>query len=336
MTGTTKRAPASEHARRAREQADGRRHRLFRTVAVVAVAVLGLVLVATSSGGRSKDPSGKKGSGSGGLGGQPIDPSSFSPGACEAFPPTSGNRHLTVFLDAGHGGIDPGGVGTTESGQTIYEADETLPVELDTMAILRREGFEVVVSRTGDTSVTALSSDDASGGLLTEQGAHDDVAARAECANDAHANILIGIYFDTGSSPSNAGSVTGYDAVRPFATQNLKLANLVQNDVLAAMNAQGWQIPNAGVLQDQYLGSGYSSQAISYGHLLLLGPADPGWFDAPSEMPGALIEPLFITDPFEGTIAASSQGQQVIASGLAQAAVQYFAPSPAKTTTTAS
>jgi N-acetylmuramoyl-L-alanine amidase len=42
-------------------------------------------------------------------------------------------------------------------------------------------------------------------------------------------------------------------------------------------------------------------------------------------MPSALIEPLFITDPFEGSIAASSQGQHVIAVGLADAVEQYFA-----------
>ena len=47
-------------------------------------------------------------------------------------------------------------------------------------------------------------------------------------------------------------------------------------------------------------------------------------------MPGALIEPLFITDPYEGTQAASPSGQQVIAGGLAQAVEQYFAP-PATT-----
>jgi N-acetylmuramoyl-L-alanine amidase len=66
----------------------------------------------------------------------------------------------------------------------------------------------------------------------------------------------------------------------------------------------------------------------------LLGPADPGWFDTPSQMPGALIEPLFITDPFEGSIAASNQGQEVIAKGIAQAVETYFAPPPAPTTTT--
>ena len=49
---------------------------------------------------------------------------------------------------------------------------------------------------------------------------------------------------------SNAGSVTGYDTARPFAAQNLQFATLVQNDVLDAMNAQGWGIPSLGVTDD--------------------------------------------------------------------------------------
>ena len=92
-----------------------------------------------------------------------LDPSAFASGACVAFEPTKGDRHETVFLDAGHGGIDPGGVGTTQAGKTIYEADETLPVELDAMALLRAKGFRVVVSRTKDTTVVRLSAADESG-----------------------------------------------------------------------------------------------------------------------------------------------------------------------------
>jgi N-acetylmuramoyl-L-alanine amidase len=145
------------------------------------------------------------------------------------------------------------------------------------------------------------------------------------CANEAHANALIGIYFDAGAS-NNAGSVTGYDAVRPFAAANLKLATLVQNDVLSAMNHQGWGIPSEGVQVDSHLGSSLNPAAESYGHLLLIGPAKPGWFTTPSRMPGALIEPLFITDPFEGSLANSARGQHVIASGIARAAEQFFPP----------
>ena len=71
---------------------------------------------------------------------------------------------------------------------------------------------------------------------------------------------------------------------------------------------------------------GSVAEAAAYGHLLLLGPAMAGYFSTPSQMPGALIEPLYLTDPFEGSIATSPGGQQTIAQGLAAAIEQYFAP----------
>jgi N-acetylmuramoyl-L-alanine amidase len=260
-------------------------------------------------------------------GGHPIDQLLFEPGSCEAFQPTSGDRHTTVFLDAGHGGIDPGSVGETQSGQNVDEAAVTLPVELDTMALLREKGFEVVVSRTRSETVARPEAGDVAANLFTVQGEDREIAARDICANMAKAAVLIGIYFDAGGSPTNAGSVTGYDTVRPFAAQNLRLATLVQADVLSAMNTQGWAIPNDGVLSDTVLGGPALSQAgARYGHLLLLGPADPGYFSTPSQMPGALIEPLFITDPFEASHAVSSSGQRAIATGLATAVEQYFGP----------
>jgi N-acetylmuramoyl-L-alanine amidase len=253
-----------------------------------------------------------------------IDPGLFSPGACVAFPPASGDRHETVFLDAGHGGIDPGGVGSTEAGATVKESTVNLAIELDAMAILRAQGYSVVVSRTQNTTVTRLTPSDVDGSLLTTQGVFNDVTARDVCANLARANVLVGIYMDSGA-PWNAGCLTGYDQDRPFSGDNLRLATLLQDDVLGAMNAQGWDIPDEGVQSDAGLGSALTAQAEAYGHLLLLGPAEAGYFDTPSQMPGALVEPLFVTDPFEASIAASARGQQVIAGALAKAIEQYLA-----------
>jgi N-acetylmuramoyl-L-alanine amidase len=258
-----------------------------------------------------------------GSAGQAVDPALFSPGACLTFAPTSGDRYETVFLDAGHGGIDPGAVGSTATGQTVDEAQVNLAIELDTMALLRAQGYRVVVSRTQNTTVAKLTPGDVDGGVLTVQGALADVAARDMCANLGGADVLVGIYMDSGG-PWNAGCVTGYDADRPFSAANLRLATLLQDDVLGALNAQGYGIPDEGVLPDTVLGSALTSAALGYGHLVLLGPAQAGYFETPSQMPGALIEPLFITDPFEGSIAVSAHGQQVIAGALAESIGQYF------------
>jgi N-acetylmuramoyl-L-alanine amidase len=251
-----------------------------------------------------------------------------------SFPPTSGDRHITVFLDAGHGGLDPGGVGETESGQEIDESNVNLAIELDAMATLRAQGFRVVVSRTKNTTVLKLGPGDTDGSLLSLQGAHDDVAARDVCANMADADLLVGIYMDAGTSPQNAGSVATYDTDRTFSSANLSFATLLQDSVLFAMNAQGWSIPDDGVVSDATEGSsvgdpadgGLAAESASYDHLLLLGPAAADYFVTPSRMPGAVIEPLFLTDPFEGSIAAGLSNQEVIAKGISSAVSQYFAP----------
>jgi N-acetylmuramoyl-L-alanine amidase len=196
--------------------------------------------------------------------------------------------------------------------------------------MLRGEGFSVAVSRTRDSLVGRLGPGDISGELLTAQGVHNDIAARDECANLAGATALVGIYFDAGDSPENAGSLTAYDQSRPFWPESLRLARLVQTDALSALNAHGWGVPDDGVTPDVGLGGpALDEESADYGHLLLLGPGEPGWFATPSTMPGALIEPLFVTDPFEASIAASASGQEAIAAGINLAVEQYFAPTDA-------
>ena len=143
----------------------------------------------------------------------------------------------------------------------------------------------------------------------------------------------MGIYFDAGDSADQAGSLTAYDAARPFAAANLKLAQLVQDNVLYRMDAQDWAIPDDGVQNDVGLGSlpgdpalgGLAARGAAYDHLMLLGPAMAGYFTTPSEMPGAIIEPLYLTDPFEGSIAAGAPGQRVIAEGIAAGVQQFLA-----------
>jgi N-acetylmuramoyl-L-alanine amidase len=329
---SSQRAPGTTPRRRARLRRSGAW--LFLVILIVSGAVAIGTHHALAS--RDVDPDG----GSGGVavpssGAGAVDSSLFANGSCVEFQPTAGDRHKTVFLDAGHGGPDPGALGSTEAGKTIYEADETLPVELDAMALLRAQGFAVVVSRTRASTVLRLKPGDVSEGVLSLTGAHGEVAARDICANDAHADLLVGIYFDASYSSGTAGSLTAYDAVREFSTSNLRLARLLQTTVLGDMNAQGWAIPNDGVETDAGLGSsngdpatgGIAAKSAEYDHIMLIGPAMAGYFSTPSEMPGAVIEPLYITDPFEGSIAASAHGQMVMGKGIASAIEKYFGAS---------
>lgn len=260
--------------------------------------------------------------------GTPVSTATFATGSCLAFAPTSGDKHLTVFLDAGHGGPDPGGQGVTESGTAIQEREMLLPVVLDAATQLRAKGFRVVVSRTTNGPVVRLQPRDVKNGLFTLSGNHRDIAARAICANLAQASALVSIHYNVGASPKNAGALSSYDAARPFSAQNKQLATLLQSAIIAGYHAvTDWNIPDSGVIRDDNVGNAISTEASNYGHLLILGPAKAGYFTTPSLMPGALIEPLFLTDPFEGTIAASTKGQHILATSVAKAVTAFLAPS---------
>ncbi|MBF6558499.1 MAG: hypothetical protein IVW52_20610, partial [Acidimicrobiales bacterium] len=96
----------------------GRSVRRRRRRVMLVLVVVGAVALGAWGLGAAVRHADANATGSAIPGGTSLDPSAFASGACQAFAPTSGDRGLTVFLDAGHGGIDPGGVGTTEAGQS--------------------------------------------------------------------------------------------------------------------------------------------------------------------------------------------------------------------------
>jgi N-acetylmuramoyl-L-alanine amidase len=244
-------------------------------------------------------------------------------GACMTLAPTRGHLDQTVFIDAGHGGLDPGVVGTTPSGHTVQEKDASLAVASRLSDLLRAGGYEVVMARTQDTTVRKLAATDSNYGAITSSAVHRDLAARAACANVTGANVLLSVHFDGFSDPSVGGAETFYDAARTFTAANKRLATALQSAMVARLG-----VADRGVWTDDQLAAPtLTGSGQSYNHLIELGPMSQGWVDSPSQMPGALVEPLFVTNPVEAQIAGDPAGQQKIAEALA-AGVTKFLSSP--------
>jgi len=240
-------------------------------------------------------------------------------GACVSFAPSSGHADKTVFLDAGHGGLDPGVVGIA-GGKQVLEKDVALAVATRLAVLLRSDGYRVVMSRTADSSVTRLSASDSVAGALTASAEHRDLVMRTECANAATASVLLSIHFDAFDDPSVGGTETFYDTARPFAAENKRLANALQSAVVAGLGTA-----DRGVWSDEQLSApALTSSGSLYGHLIELGPASAGWVDQPSQMPGALVEPLFLTNEAEARLASDPAGQARIAAALRAGLRKYF------------
>lgn len=252
-------------------------------------------------------------------------PVSLNPDACIEESPTAGDRHQVVFVDAGHGGVDPGSQGTTPDGGVVYEKDVTLAVELVLAQLLRAEGFTVVLSRTEDSLVAqeppqGLNSD----GTLTPDGIKADLEARIACANSAQAAALVAIFANGNDDPTAGGGTFFYDPDRPFAPSSFHLAKDVESAIIGQYQSHGWDIPDRGVESDAADDApALTPEDAAYGHLIELGPVSPGVATIASDMPGTIVEPLFLTNPDEAAVAASPAGQQAIAAGFMQGITMF-------------
>jgi len=303
--------PPHVAARRRRRQGSPS---LFRTALALALVITGSLAVLAV---RSVVPNGEA---KGGLVPVQVPLGGLESGACMSFPVSGGRTGPTVFLDPGHGGLDPGVVGFLGVRQ-VLEKDVTLAVANRLAALLRADGYRVVMSRTGDSSVARLSAGDSIAGAMTASAVHRDLVTRAACANAAGASVLVSLHFDAFDDPSVGGTETFYDAARPFASKSKRLAIALQGSLVSSLGAL-----DRGVFTDDQLAAPtLTPSGSACGHVIELGPALKGWVDSPSQMPGALVEPLFLTNPDEAKFASDPAGQQRIAAGLAAGLNTYFA-----------
>ena len=269
---------------------------------------------------RSASPLGPRPAGSApGMAAGQVAMTGVEAGACMSFQPKADGSGKTVFIDPGHGGLDPGVVGMVGQ-QQVLEKDVARAVGVRLASLLQGDSNRIVMSRTQDTSVTRLAPGDSVTGAMTASAVHRDLVTRAACANAAAASVLVSIHFDAFDDTAVGGTETFYDAQRAFAAENKRLAADLQNALVSGLG-----FTDRGVWTDDQLAAPTLTASGSlYGHLIELGPPSAGYVDSPSQMPGALVEPLFLTNVAEARIASSASGQQRIAAALEVGLQKYL------------
>lgn len=309
------RSPAARRpvAVRGRAPAHGDPAGLVRVLTGSGLGALVVLLLVTAA--PSLDPAYPGRSGANASAVESLDPEGHVPGGCVAMNPTRGDRGQTVLIDPGHGTPDVGSTGTTSSGRSFEEKDVTLPVALQAAGVLRDRGYRVALSRSTDAVGARIDDDDRTPGALTVSGIEKTLAARVACANLAGADAFVAVHFNAFDDPAVGGAETLYDPDRTFGEDNRRLAESLHDAMLRAYARTGAAVPDRGVL-----GGGGTAAA----DLVVLSARSPGSDEAQSEMPGAVVEPLFITDPQEADLVTSPAGQRTLATAIADGTESFL------------
>ncbi|WP_051931398.1 N-acetylmuramoyl-L-alanine amidase [Clostridium sp. KNHs214] len=107
---------------------------------------------------------------------------------------------ITIVLDAGHGGKDPGAISSANTGR-ITEADLNQRLTLKLGKILEAYGYNVIYTRAHIPS--------------TYNTVAQDLENRVAVANNAKANLFISIHHDSSDATSANGVSTHYSSYRP-------------------------------------------------------------------------------------------------------------------------
>jgi len=222
---------------------------------------------------------------------------------------------MTVVIDPGHGGKDPGNLGTGR--YKTVEKDITLAVAHKTADYIgsRIPGVRVVMTRKGDTYPT--------------------LPDRVRIANEAQADLLLSIHCDSFTKKSALGSSTfvmGLDK----SEASLRVAAKENASIYEAEDNRGFdpEDPDTFIAlalkQEIYLERSLELAALIQSQFReRVGRKDRGVRQAPyyvtayANMPSVLVELGFLTNPEEEDFLRSEKGQDYMASALFRAFRTY-------------
>ncbi len=257
-------------------------------------------------------------------------------GATPTPPDSLADAEHVVCIDAGHGGWDTGRVRQANSrAPAILEKELNLGMAWMLKERLEGRGIGVVMTRPSGLAVNVFN-EDVNGDGETRQdseqaGDRDELQARIDICNEAEADILLSMHLNGFDDPSARGYEVLYTPApyREFGERNLDLATYLYREIGAAYNEIGFETQPRGVKPDTEL----EVEMHAYGsedHLIMTGPGVQAadYTITPSTMPGAVVEPVFITNDDDAAFIALPENQELLVEAYARGIVTYFEEYP--------
>jgi N-acetylmuramoyl-L-alanine amidase len=251
--------------------------------------------------------------------------------------PANFTRAPVVCLDPGHGGSDRGFTEYFDDGTPdLEEAVLVMQQAWDLESRLKNRGYDVVMTRDTDIAVNVDGKDVNKDGRTA---AHDpprsdrnktldEIQARINICNTAHADLLVSIHINGYSTEKPRGYETWFTRERPFGDRNAEFATLAYAHLKEQFAKIGYVLPaeeERGVLPDST--ADVQREHPVFKHFIITGPAIPGVI-TPSEMPGAIVESLFVSNPGDAAVLTSQEGENAIVTAYENAIVEYFEDHP--------
>ncbi len=222
---------------------------------------------------------------------------------------------FTVVLDAGHGGKDPGALGTYSKEKNI---NLNVVLKLGKLIETNCPGVKVRYTRTTDKFV--------------------ELAERANIANNAKADLFISVHTNSTAKGNTARGSETYSLSLDRATQNLEVVkrensviqyetnrlkysnssveNSIINEVIQSQNMRTSAL-FAKSIQDEYASAGRPNKGVHQAGFLVL---------RQTAMPSVLTELGFITTPSEEAYLNSEAGINELANSIFRAFKKYISP----------
>jgi N-acetylmuramoyl-L-alanine amidase len=223
-----------------------------------------------------------------------------------------------VCIDPGHGGEDLGNVRVENGRITLQEKDIVLEHSLMLAERLREKGFEVVLTRETDTEVNPSNEDVNGDGTVAPEGGParteqiDDLQARVNICNLAAADLLVSVHYNGAENTFLSGFEVWFNDEREFSGRSEAFATFMHE-----------------ALQKGFANAGYEAvdRGIGIEDHVVTGPERPGEL-VPSEMPGAVIEGLFLSNEEDAAFIQSDIADETLVGAYEEAITRYFSVYP--------